>query len=97
MQGVPPVAGVPRQAVVSERFPWQIDAVVIALFLALALISGCCSVRPMGVGFLEGMGAIEASSAQKWQSEIETECGGGPPLVEPSAPSRSWWERFWDE
>ena len=95
MQGVPPVEGVPWQAVVSERFPWQIDAVVIAFFLALALISGCCTVRPAAVGFLEGLGAIETSSAQRWQSEIESQCGGGPVSVAPSAPSRSWWERFW--
>ena len=99
MQGVPPIAGLPRQAVVSERFPWQIDAVILALaLLGLCLFApSCCSVRPMGVGFLEGMGALDPSSAQKWQSEIERECGGGPVSVEPSAPSRSWWERFWDE
>ncbi len=80
-----------------SRFPWQIDAVMLAFFLALALSFGCCSARPLGVGFLEGMGALSPSSAQKWQSEIESECGGGPVSVEPSAPSRSWWERFWDE
>lgn len=97
MQGVHPLPGLPGQALVSERFPWQIDAVVIAFFLALALLSGCCTARPAAVGFLEGLGAIETSSAQKWQSEIESQCGGSPPSAEPSAPSRSWWERFWDE
>lgn len=57
----------------------------------------CCSLRPMGVGFLEGMGALSPQSAQKWQTEIESECAAGPELAEPSEPSRSWWQRLWGD
>lgn len=76
---------------------WRIDVVVIATWLLAAtlFLSGCCSVRPMGVGFLEGMGALSQPSALKWQQEIESECGGSLPSVEPSVPSSSWWRKWW--
>lgn len=80
MQGVPPVEGVPWQAVVSERFPWQIDAVILALtLLGLCLFApSCCSVRPLGVGFLGEIQAISPQTEEQWLQEIERECATGP-------------------
>ena len=76
---------------------WRIDVVMLAMWLLVVLLfaQSCCSARPLGVGFLEGMGALSQKSAQKWQSEIESECGGGAPPAEPSEPSSSWWRKWW--
>lgn len=79
------------------RASWRRSAIRTSLLVASLSVPGCCTVRPAAVGFLEGFGAISQSSAQKWQSEIESQCGGGPAPAEPSASSPTWWQRFFGD